>query len=680
MRFLLSCLLILNSAASFTQEVSEPDALALEAMAEITESDIENNDLQLDLQHLVSHPISINRIEGSLLADIFRLTPLQVASFLNYREVFGSIRSKYELQAIPYWSPDLIRQIAKFFRFSDEDAGDGNILNLLKRGNHQLLMRTSGLAERLKGTTPDSMGVKVYPGSPQRVFFRYTYQYKQLLWYGFTGDKDAGETLITKGSSLPDFTSFHFFVRRKGLIKTIAVGDYTINIGQGLVQWQGLAFGKTSDAMAIYRQGNTLQPYRSGGEFNFHRGGALQFQKKRYELSVFGSLRKLSGSLLVDSGNIIGFSSINESGYHRTPGERTGRKQITQMSYGSHMQYLGTRFRGGISMIRYNFSMPLIPRDAPYNLFNMRGINWWNAGIHYSLSIRNLFLFGEAATCKTGLAMIQGVVISLNSKADMAIVYRNLQPGYQSLYARTFSENSNVSNEVGTYMGLTLLPHPSWKVQAYIDFYRFPWLRFRVDAPTNGSEWLLQFTYTKRRKWEGMLRLRSSLKPENESGEVINQIVPNVNKNARIHFEKIFNPQWVFAARLDQVWFEKSSNKNLGSAFYLDARYQPKRSSHVISARLHYFNTDGYDARIYAYERDLLYSFSIPAFYDKGWRYYLQLQGKLRRDMIIKGLKVQWWLRWAQTVYNNRETVGSGYDEIIGNRRSEWKCQLMLSR
>ena len=86
------------------------------------------------------------------------------------------------------------------------------------------------------------------------------------------------------------------------------------------------------------------------------------------------------------------------------------------------------------------------------------------------------------------------------------------------------------------------------------------------------------------------------------------------------------------------------------------------------SIRLQYFETDGYDSRMYAYENDVLYSFSIPVFYDKGFRYYVNCNYDVTPKLTI-------WLRWAQTVYKNKTVIGSGLDELAGNKRTEVKVQ-----
>ena len=85
--------------------------------------------------------------------------------------------------------------------------------------------------------------------------------------------------------------------------------------------------------------------------------------------------------------------------------------------------------------------------------------------------------------------------------------------------------------------------------------------------------------------------------------------------------------------------------------------------------RLMYFETGGYDSRLYAYENDVLYSFSIPVFYDKGYRYYFNLNYDFSK-------KISCWFRLAQTIYKDKTSVGSGLDEIPGNKKTEIKLQV----
>jgi hypothetical protein len=88
------------------------------------------------------------------------------------------------------------------------------------------------------------------------------------------------------------------------------------------------------------------------------------------------------------------------------------------------------------------------------------------------------------------------------------------------------------------------------------------------------------------------------------------------------------------------------------------------------NVRFQYFETVGYNSRIYAYESDVLYSFSVPAFFNKGFRYYLNFDYDISKRCTV-------WLRWAQTIMADQQKLGSGLDEINGDRRTEIKVQVV---
>ena len=72
-----------------------------------------------------------------------------------------------------------------------------------------------------------------------------------------------------------------------------------------------------------------------------------------------------------------------------------------------------------------------------------------------------------------------------------------------------------------------------------------------------------------------------------------------------------------------------------------------------------------------AYESDILYSFSTPAYYNKGSRFYIMFKYDVNRSLDI-------WLRYSQSFYSNKNSIGTGLEEIKGNTKSELKLQLMV--
>ena len=104
---------------------------------------------------------------------------------------------------------------------------------------------------------------------------------------------------------------------------------------------------------------------------------------------------------------------------------------------------------------------------------------------------------------------------------------------------------------------------------------------------------------------------------------------------------------------------------------YQDVLWRPVRLPVDITFRYALFSTDSYDSRIYTYENDVLYAFSIPSYYGRGQRVYLMLKYEWKNYLDI-------WFRIGRTTYSDRQTIGSGADEIQGNHKTEVKVQLLL--
>ena len=644
----------------------------LENLTEAQEEDIEDDQYLQQLQYYRQHPLNIN----TATADDFRVfrfvTDLHIQNLLQYRRLFGNLISIYELQSVPTWDLTTIRKIQLFITTEDPINVREEMLNRLRKGEHYILGRTSRVLEKQRGY--DTSLSTHYLGNPYRLLFRYKYQYKNLLQYGLTADKDAGEAFF-KGAQSKGFDhySFHFFARQLGIIKSLALGDFAINLGQGLTQWSSLAFKKGSEVMSIKRQAPILNPFGSGAEFNFNRGAGLTIKKGSIEATAFGSFQKISGNAIVDTlTNEEAFSSLLTSGLHRTPSEIADRNNIDQTSFGGNITYQGNLFKLGLNAITYQFSNPLQKNDEPYNRFAISGKGWANYSVDYSFTKRNVHFFGEAAADKNfNKAFVNGVLVSVDPKVDVSLLYRNIHQAYQSLYGNAFTESFRPSNEKGFYTGITIRPASIWRIDAYADFYKSSYLKFRVDAPSQGRDYLLQLTYQPNKRLEIYTRFRNEHKQINESetDSVTNFLVIKPRQNWRVHFNYIINPALTIKARTEAVWFNKNEkDSEKGFLTYLEGAIKPGRSLSA-NLRLQYFETNGFDSRIYAYESDVLYSYSIPVFLDKGFRYYLNLNYDFSKKLTV-------WLRFAQTIYRDQEMIGSGLDEIKGNKRSEIKLQL----
>jgi hypothetical protein len=470
-------------------------------------------------------------------------------------------------------------------------------------------------------------------------------------------------------------------------VQSLAIGDFTVNLGQGLIQWQGMAFKKSSDVLAIKRQGAALQPYNSAGEYNFHRGVGVTLKKKNIQCTVFGSFRKLNTNLINDSFlNATGYiSSILTTGYHRTLAELDDRNNVQCVTTGGSLKISNYRSHIAVNAVQYHLSKPLQPGGEVYDQYAISGRDWSNYSFDYSYTFRNMHVYGEVAVDKLlNRAMVHGLLASLDPTVDLAIVYRNISSRYQSLFSNAFTENSLPVNENGCYAGLSIRPVVGWKLDVYADVFRFPWVKYLVNAPSGGYEYLLQLSYTPNKYVEVYTRFRHETKMANEADSLpgISPIVPVTRLNWRTHINYRLNKTVELRSRVETVWYaQNDKQKETGFLFYTDVYVKPAFKPFSFNARAQFVETDGYNSRIYAFENTVLYNFSIPPLYDKAFRYTLNVNYRLMRRPAMqqpKKINCLFSLSVAQTVPSKMTPYATKAATPVVNR-SDIKLQFIFS-
>lgn len=657
----------------------------LEMQAEREEGITEDDTQWQQLEYLQKHPLNINTATENELRNLRLLTDLQISNFLLYRNLLGALLHMNELQAVPAWDVPAIKRLLPYVTVSDKKNMVESLGERLRHGEQTLLLR---VAETVSNASAYLKTTQSYLGSPVAFLMRYKYNFKNLLQYGLTGDKDAGEQFFSGAQKNGfDFYSFHFFARQLGIVQSLAIGDFTVNLGQGLIQWQGMAFKKSSEVLAIKRQGAPLQPYNSAGEYNFHRGIGVTLQKKNVQCTVFGSYRKLNTNLISDSFlNATGYiSSILTTGYHRSLAELDNRNNVQCVTTGGSLKVAGYRSHIAINAVQYNLSKPLQPGGEVYDQYAISGRNWSNYSVDYSYTFRNVHVYGEVAVDKLlNRAMVHGLLASLDPKVDLAIVYRNISSRYQSLFSNAFTENSLPVNENGCYAGISIRPVMGWKLDAYADVFSFPWVKYQVNAPSGGHEYLVQVAYTPNKYVEVYTRFRHETKTTNEAGTLpgISPIVPVTRLNWRTHINYRLNRTVELRSRVETVWYaQNDKQKETGFLFYSDVYVKPAFRPFFFNARAQYVETDGYNSRLYAFENTVLYNFSIPPLYDKAFRYIINVNYRLMRRPAMqqpKKINCLFSLSVAQTVPSKMAPGATKTTTGVFNR-SDIKLQIIFS-
>ncbi len=659
-------------------------------MPAVTEQQIENNVAANDeveteddtylqqMQQYLKDPLDLNTADETALKELLLLNPVQIQNLLSYRNLFGKFISVYELQAVPGWDIATIKKLQPYIIVSDKIDVFTSVRKRLNNGRHSILIRAAQVLERSKGYSYDPLAViSHYLGSQQKLLLRYKYAYKNLLQYGVVAEKDAGEQFF-KGSQKFgfDYYSAHFFVKNLRSIKALALGDFTVNLGQGLTSWQSLAFKKGPDVMNLKRQGPVLRPYNSAGEINFHRGIGITLAKRNWEATVFASYRKIDANLVPDTSSSSDdfVSSLQISGYHRTANEVADKGIQRQLAFGGNISYQYKKWHIGVNGVQYRLKLPLIKDGEPYNKYALSGISFGNCSVDYSYTRKNIHFFGEAAvTNRFDKAFINGVLISAAGNVDVSLLYRNIEMGYQSLYTNAFTEGAYPTNEKGLYAGISVRPFAAIRIDAYADHYKFPWLRYRVDKPSTGADFFVQLTYSPNKQLEIYTRYHSETKAINMNPDdlTLPPVPLQPKQNWRVNANYKISEAVILKNRVEMTWFDKKNvTGEKGTLLYFDIQFRPPMRPFSAGLRVQYFETEGYNSRIYAYENDVLYSFSVPVFYEKGCRYYLNFNYDI-------GKKLTFWGRVAQALYPSRTLIGTGLDEIKGNKRTQVEMQLL---
>ncbi len=638
---------------------------------------------QLELYY--QNPINLNNTTQDELRSLGLLNDIQISQIFKHIEKNGKLLRIEELQSISAMQIEDIKRIEPFvvvkLNFSNQNI---NLKYMLKEGSSNLFIRYSRILEEQKGYSDISQKELEekpnarYLGSPERLFTRYRFNYANKLRFGITAEKDPGEEFF-QGSQANgfDFYSAHFYAQDLGTIKQIALGDFQAQFGQGLTFWSGLAFGRNPNIYTLKRSAPSLVPYSSAQENLFLRGGGITIGKKKWQLTLFYSKNKADGNITaVDSlTNEVVFSSISESGFHRTPSELEDKNSIDVSYYGGNLKYEISNFSIGVTAVYNQFGGQFVPNTREYSKF--RALSEENAilGLDYNYLYKNLNLFGEISkSIDGGIAYTNGALLVLHPKLSLAFQNRMFAYDFKPLQSNAIGENTINNNESGTFIGFNSKLSQKWNVSLLFDQFSFEWLQFRTDGPSRGNRILGQIDYSPSKRLNAYVRFRQRKRGRNadESENGLNEVVEEFQQLIRFNLAYQVTKNIEIKSRIEQSQYKLGDGqREYGIVVFQDIVYRNLNVPISFSLRYAIFDTDSYDSRIYAYENDVLYAFSVPAYSGRGTRFYVNTKYRISRSIDL-------WLRYSQTYYADRSIIGSGKDEIMGNTRSEVKAQLRI--
>ena len=679
----------------------------VERMAEDSDDDIDYEELLDYYIFLSDNPINLNSDDMVRLVELHLISAFQFEEVKKYRRYYGDFMFLDELEMVEGFDAqtiDIIRPLV--YAGQDKSKDKITFRKLARYGKHQLLGRYEQILEKQQGYLPiDDSALLAKPnsrylGCPQKLQFWYNYNYRNQIRAGFVVEKDAGEMFFTDKVSDTiksllgkqyrrgfDFIGFHLYAKDLGIVKAAVLGDYQLSFGQGLTLWSGMTFGKAGAGSSVMKQARGIAPKASASEYGFMRGAAVTLGKGPFSGTVFYSHRWVDANISVADSldNEAEFvSSLQETGYHRTIGELLDRHAIRQQVVGGHLTYAIAHFEVGYTAYHTWLNVPLELRPSHYNQFYFQGKSLTNQGIDVKYVKGKYAVFGEMAMSLNfdstnliqtqrpwALAGLVGLTVKPAGYLNFTIMYRDYGRAYQNLLSNAFGEGSRNQGQRGVYLGVEVAPAPYWTILAYADQFQFTWLTSQVNAPSRGHDYYLRVSHSFNRRTSAYLQLRSKTKMKNSTdGEVFSHYPIFYTKNT-VRFNITYELGWDIhcANKAEYAHYRNEDGSNEHGYFLCqDIAYKPENLPFSLTFRYAIFDAKDYSARVYAYENDVLYSFSVPAMYGKGMRFYLLGKVKLFNSLTL-------YARIGRTIYSDRNTVGTGLSQIEGNHKTDLKVE-----
>ncbi len=643
------------------EELDNEDGLAGEQLAQF-------------LEDLAANPINLN----SAGIDEFLQIPgfnLKVATeVINYRKA-KPFETKIELLKVKGIGKATYNRLSPYVTVG---GASSRFKDMYRRSEYWLSGRKIEYISRYQQELQDQEGyVRAdtsggYLGS-QGKFYQRLKMTSRHLSVNLTQEKDAGEEL--KSPTGFDYNSGHIALTENGKLKDLVIGDYSLSFGQGLVLWTGGAFGKGREVVGTTGKNERgLRGYSSAQETDFFRGIAATYGEM-FEVTGFYSSRKRTASVI--SGDTTRFPS--SSGFHRTQSELDRKNNIDQMTVGGRLR-VNSRF-GFIGATAYHneFSSFIAKGTSLNNVYDFEGKANSVMGVDYRGFVGAAIVYGEWARSENGgSGGVIGMEASLGFKTNLTMHYRRYTRDFQSFLGDGFGESSSApQNEVGFYVGLKHELNETYTLAGYVDQYRFPEPRTGINQSTEGFDVLGLVEANFNSKLNAYILLRSEIKGDEYSvlnNRGLEEVLLGENKRASVRMQGEYqvSKQTRLRSRVEFTR-NKSAGENWGKGFliYQDIRFQPARKLQI-DARVTLFDTQSFDTRVYQFENDLLYVLSNVMLSGQGQRSYVVIKYEALSKLDI-------WLKYSVTYFENVHAISSGLSEIKGQKKNTIGLQVRLS-
>lgn len=615
----------------------------------------EDEERAAQMQQYAEKPLNLNAADEADLQSLGLLDAWQIKALLHYRESYGRLARLDELvENVKGFDAHTLERLRPFVCLEGEDSRLVPPAKAGRFGKHRFLARYARALKESKAYAENR-----YAGTPDQVYLQYAFNRKDRIHIGFAAKQNAGEAFNKQGF---DFYSGHFSLQRFGAVKTWVIGTYKADFGYGLnMACSRVFYGGTSDLLVS--NGTGIRPYASGAEYGFLQGSALQLSlPKAWSASLFYSDKRRDASLQSEAGSELSdfwdyVNAMPETGCHRTASEIKAKGAVREQIGGFVLEKTTAKARFGAVACGYvlgGLYTPEHKNSLGSNLLysQLKAARGGNFSAYYRYLTKHFHFYGEAAFTETlQTAVLQALQYKCAEVFSLGTQYTWNSAGYYTPYASVGNSRpprpafSGTEKHVFSYHGKALLP-----AHFRLEFTGKETVeRKNAQVPEHFHVFSGSLIYQPKR-FTAYVKFR------------LDQSKSLQGHSLRFHASYQARNGFFGESRLEMRNFSK------GVLLLQDAGYAAPQGGFRLRLRLALFQTEGYDHRIYAYEHDLLYAASVPALYGKGMRFFFLLSKSFGRFTAE--------LKYAHTLMDGVQSIGSGDNEIKGFLKPELKVQL----
>jgi len=609
----LSPCFVLGQEAKLSEEIV---SIAEELAAD--DSDPQAAESYIDrFYELAENPVNINSSDEKEISRLFFLSDFQIKAIADYIKSTGRIISVYELANIPGFDKETTELIIPFI----------SITGTVKRDPDPVRMRNTLLTNfSIRPGNTDSISL----GSQWKILTKYKFIAGSFSG-GFTSEKDPGEKFFSGNTSVPDFLSAYFTYKGNGFVRKLIIGDYSARFGQGTAINTGFRTALSPTAQGYMSARDEIRSYTSTDENNFLRGVAAELNLENMGLTLFYSKNYPDANLGSLSGSSEDYiENFYKAGIHNTNSLLRKKDAVSETVSGINLSYHLSNLKLGMVWLNNGFSLPLITEEnKPEKIFNFSGKRNNIYTLYYNSLIKRILIFGEFSINETNAhAFVQGLSFRPSDRLAFNWLYRNYNSGFFSFHGNGPGHNSVTGNEQGILANFTFEAAKHLFISGGCDSYYFPWLKYRCSSPSMGKRQEIRVKYLPTEKIiiEASYNHRVSM-TDGSDNTGIPQLVRVTGNSIKGTFRYSVTENFKITSRVDYKITDPSGSR--GMLLLQDLNYMFRSVPVTIWARYCIFNTDNWESRLYTYENDLLYCFSIPALSGSGSRSYIMAKWEI---------------------------------------------------